>query len=232
MSHSPIKSLLIMVLVLTVGLSLAPYVVAAVMDLFAISVHSVTGWELGLGFVQNTLSVWPGGQVIAAIVFSQPVTVPALISGLFQVLVVAFLRSLVPPLLSKPNTDFRARRLVAISLLDSAVTCLIAIAVGWMFTLGIGTMFEGFFGVFAQILVGFGSLAIVAICALVSLRVLKRGNVAFAFSLMTAVGRFALVTFALITWSVNSIAGAFTVVACIAACGVLALVDGRQSHHW
>ena len=54
---SPLKNLLIVVLLLTVGLSLAPYLVAVVMDVFAISVHSATGWDLGVGFVQNSLGL-------------------------------------------------------------------------------------------------------------------------------------------------------------------------------
>ena len=164
--------------------------------------------------------------------FDQPVTTAALVSGLLQVLLVASLRSLVPPLFSGANTDFRVKRLLGLGLLDSLITCLIAIGVAWGFTLWMGKMFEGFFGVFAQIAVGFGSLVVIAACALVALRVLKRGKPFFAFSVMTSVGRFALTTFALITWSVNNIAGAFTVVLCVFACGVLALVDGRQSRMW
>lgn len=58
-----------MVLVLTIGLSLAPYIVGVVMDVFAVSVHSATGWDLGVGFVENSLGMWPGGEVIAAIMF-------------------------------------------------------------------------------------------------------------------------------------------------------------------
>ena len=45
--RAPLKNLLIMVLVLTIGLSLAPYIVGVVMDVFAVSVHSATGWDLG-----------------------------------------------------------------------------------------------------------------------------------------------------------------------------------------
>ncbi|MDR1512446.1 MAG: hypothetical protein LBS56_03030 [Propionibacteriaceae bacterium] len=231
-TRSPVRNLLIVALLMTVGLSLAPYLVALAMDVLSITVHSATGWELGLGFVKNTLGVWPGGEVVAAVVFDDPLTTPALVSGLFQVLLVAFFRSLVPPLMSRANRDFRVMRLLRIGLLDGLVTCLIAIAVGWVFTLGPGQMFEGFLGVFAQMVVGFGSLAVIAVCALVALRVLRRGNIGFAFSLMTAVGRFALTTFALITWSVNNIAGAFVVVLCVFACGLLAFVDGRQSRYW
>ena len=40
--RAPLKNLLIMVLVLTIGLSLAPYIVGVVMDVFAVSVHSAT----------------------------------------------------------------------------------------------------------------------------------------------------------------------------------------------
>lgn len=98
--RAPLKNLLVMALLLTIGLSLAPYIVGVVMDVFAVSVHSATGWDLGVGFVENSLGMWPGGEVIAAIMFHAPMSAAGLISGLFQVFLVIALRTLVPPLLA------------------------------------------------------------------------------------------------------------------------------------
>ena len=109
--RAPLKNLLVMALLLTIGLSLAPYIVGVVMDVFAVSVHSATGWDLGVGFVENSLGMWPGGEVIAAIMFHAPMSAAGLISGLFQVFLVIALRVLVPPLLAGENTDFRVGRI-------------------------------------------------------------------------------------------------------------------------
>jgi hypothetical protein len=230
--RAPLKNLLIVALFLTVGLASAPFAIAICLDIFSITIYSATGWDLGLGFAQNTLGIWPGGEIISAILFNEPLTTAGLISGVLQVLIVAFIRSQIPPIFPGGNSNFSVGRLLGISLLDSAITCIIAIAVGWFFLLGPARMFEGAFGVFAQIVVGLGEVVVIAACALVALHVLQRGLVGFSFSILTSVGRFALATFALITWSINNIAGSFVVMLCIFASGVLALVDGRESRYW
>ena len=203
------------------------------MDVFAVSVHSATGWDLGVGFVENSLGMWPGGEVIAAIMFHAPMSAAGLISGLFQVFLVIALRALVPPLLVSENTDFRVGRILAIGMVDSLITCLIAIGVSWLFSLGMNNMFtSSVTGAFAQILVGVGLLVAFALAALHTLGFLRGGDSAFNFSIITSTGRFALTTFALISWSLYGLLGALTVVLCIAGCAVLALVDGRQSGYW
>ena len=235
--RAPLKNLLVMALLLTIGLSLAPYIVGVVMDVFAVSVHSATGWDLGVGFVENSLGMWPGGEVIAAIMFHAPMSAAGLISGLFQVFLVIALRTLVPPLLAGENTDFRVGRILAIGMVDSLITCLIAIGVSWLFSLGMNDMFtSSVTGAFAQVLVGVGLLVAFALAALYTLGFLRGGDSAFNFSIITSTGRFALTTFALISWSLHGLAGglvgALTVVLCIVGCAVLAVVDGRQSGYW
>lgn len=231
--RAPLKNLLVMVLLLTIGLSLAPYIVGVVMDVFAVSVHSATGWDLGVGFVENSLGMWPGGEMIAAIMFHAPMSAAGLISGLFQVFLVIALRTLVPPLLAGENTDFRVGRILAIGMVDSLITCLIAIGVSWLFSLGMNNMFtSSITGTFAQILVGVGLLVAFALAALHTLGFLRGGDSDFNFSIITSTGRFALTTFALISWSLYGLVGALTVVLCIAGCTLLALVDGRESGYW
>ena len=231
--RAPLKNLLIMVLLLTIGLSLAPYIVGVVMDVFAVSVHSATGWDLGVGFVENSLGMWPGGEVIAAIMFHTSISIPELISGLFQVFLVIALRTLVPPLLAGENTDFRVGRILTIGMVDSLITCLIAIGVSWLFALGMNGMFtSSVTGAFAQILVGVGLLVAFVLAVLYTLGVFRGGDSAFNFSIVTSTGRFALTTFALISWSLYGLLGALTVVLCIVGCAVLAVVDGRQSGYW
>ena len=232
--RAPLKNLLIMVLVLTIGLSLAPYIVGVVMDVFAISVHSATGWDLGVGFVENSLGMWPGGEVIAAIMFHAPMSTAGLISGLFQVFLVIALRALVPPLLVSENTDFRVGRILAIGMVDSLVTCLIAIGVSWLSAIGLDRAFTSpITGAFIQVLIGVALLALFVLVVLHALGFLRGGRgPEFNFSVVTSMGRFALTTFALISWSLHELAGALTVVLCIAGCAVLALVDGRQSGYW
>lgn len=225
-----LKNLFVMVLLLTVGLSLAPFLVGLVMDALAVTIYSATGWDLSVNFMQNTLEVWPGGEVIGALMFDQDVTMRGLLLGTLQVLMVVFLRHFVPPIVGG-NGDFRVGKLLWVALLDAGITCLIAIGVGWLFTLGMDEMFDGFLGGLLGGIVGLGTLGIIVVAAFVALG-RRRGNAGFAFGVMTAVGRFALVTFALITWSFHNVVGALTVAACIIACGVLALVDGRAERRW
>jgi hypothetical protein len=224
------KSVVAVVVLVLIAVVAGPLLVAAVMDLFSIAIHTTTGWELGLGFVENTLAIWPGGEIFAALLFDQPVTVEGVISGVIQVLVVAIVRILVPPLTGRTETGFRIMRLLGIGLVDAVITCLISIAVGWVFSAWLDPMLERFG--FVQILVGIACAGFIVVCALIALRVLKRGRALFAFGIITAVGRFAVTTFALITWSVNNIAGAFTIFLCVLACGVLAMVDGRAARYW
>jgi len=216
---------------MTVGLTLLPYLVAALMDMFSISVHSATGWDLGRGFVQNTLGSWPGGKVVAAIMLNQHPSLPTVIAGTLQVLVVAACRSCVPSF-KIGGVGFSIKGLLAGGLLDFLITCLISIAVGVAFTLWLNKMFEGVTASLAQAIVGFGEIIVIAACVLVALKVLQHGDVIFAFRIVTAIGRFAITTFALITWSLNNIVGALTVVLCIIACGVLAFVDQKAADRW
>ena len=55
--RAPLKNLLLMVLVRTIGVSLAPYIVGVVMAVIAVAVHSASGWDLGVGFVENSLGM-------------------------------------------------------------------------------------------------------------------------------------------------------------------------------
>lgn len=217
------KNLLVWLLILVLGLSLSSFLMPLFMDLVAIGVGGVTGQEMGLGFVQSTLAAWPGGNVVLAAMRLQPLTPGGLITDLVAVVFVSCAKALLPV----TALHFQKWRLVKYGLLDALESWLIGglatIPIKWLIT----RLFAGPIGWAVQLAVGLPLIVLILVVFWLAHKGVRQSGVP-AFSMVLAFGRFLVATFILIVWSQNNVAGSFTMLLGILACGFLSLVDAGE----
>ena len=227
-SGTTIKTLLVVVLLLTVGVSFLPLLGALLMDLLSISIF--TGLETVLGQpVHDLESLWPGGKIVSALVKMEPLTPAIVISGILQLTLVATIRMNLPTLTSRQGGVLR---LFAMTLADLAITCAIGIAVAFLFNFFLNGIFDTPASTIAQIILGAGEFVSIVLCFFIALGLIKATFSGVAFKLILALARYLLVTIAVFAWQWDPMAGRVMAFSCIVAAMVLTMVSGKLAGRW
>lgn len=230
---------LVKAMFLAIGIILLPWLIMVGLDLIAIA----TGWEVSAGFFEKGLSVWPGGDLIRPLFFSDSPSLLDWILEPIQVLVTVVLTALCPNVghslpdrkldrwtarmvVANPSFSSRVWRFIWATLANALITIVINMVVGnlisqnvtkhwWVAPLCIAIIVMMVWG-----FTHWGSLALKA-----GIPSVTWGFAHFGFRVLIAFGQYALVTFALIVISRNPVAGGWTMVLCLVAHECLSMVD-------
>lgn len=221
--------LLILLILWTTGMW--RYIIAFFMDILAI-LAAQFGLDMGLGFVENTLSVWPGGEIAYKIWAHDMPNFFNFVFGAFQIFIVCTIRSAFTPIEKMQKYQdrrykWRIFKFFKAGALDAALTGAIALFVGVLTNYGFNRLLNTQVQ-FALIIFLCGLLTIAfPVIVLVLLGKLKKIFLkpSQAFALITALARFSLVTFSLIAWSTNPTLGCGVILLTVIACAFLTLMD-------
>ena len=188
-----------------------------------LSIFSFSLWGIPLGTLPDfLLRIWPGGNVVARFIDSQPITRVEVLTSVLALLIVTTIKAWIP----LGRISFKSSglldsttRILKLGLLDAMISIVLSAAVMAL----IGTfsqIFESTIGAWISSIILFGILGIAVLSVLRSF-----GDFTFSFKIMLAFAKLLVALFAVTVAMFNGTAGALTAVLCIFACGALVMAE-------